>query len=542
MTPVNVKKYEYLLKKSGYDPSKTQYLVNGFTNGFDLKYNGERRVRRMAPNLPFRVGNPTDLWNKVMVEVKNKRYAGPYLEHEIPFTYFIQSPIGLVPKDKGTKTRLIFHLSYPKGGKSVNSAIPDEHCKVVYPDFNEAVLMCIQAGKNATCAKSDMSMAFRHVPLSRQCWKLLVLKATHPVTKVTYFFCDKALPFGSGISCAVFQEFSNSVAHLVTFHTGYDVINYLDDYLFVAYFTSECNRQVKVFLNICKDIQFPVSLEKTVWASTKLVFLGLLLDTVLQTVSIPKEKVDKAMNLIDIFLSKRKVTVYQVQQLCGVINFLCKCVIPGRAFMIRLYSMAPANLKPHHHVAVKQENRLDLLMWKHFLSFPGVYQRPFLDTCNLLTSEDINMYSDASGSIGFGAYCGKSWCWGFWTESFLNDCNPSIEYLELYAVAVAVVNWIDNFQNKNLCLYTDNESVQSMVNNTKSRCRNCMVLMRIIVLQCMKSNVRLFAKWVSTDDNGKADSLSRGDITRFRNLDKNMNDKPDAIPAVLWPPTKLWMY
>ena len=48
-------------------------LVNGFTNGFDLKYNGERRVRRMAPNLPFRVGNPTDLWNKVMVEVKNKR-------------------------------------------------------------------------------------------------------------------------------------------------------------------------------------------------------------------------------------------------------------------------------------------------------------------------------------------------------------------------------------------------------------------------------------------------------------------------------------
>ena len=51
------------------------------------------------------------LWNKVMKEVKEKRFAGPF--KEIPFEHFIQSPIGLVPKDGGKYYRLIFHLSYP---------------------------------------------------------------------------------------------------------------------------------------------------------------------------------------------------------------------------------------------------------------------------------------------------------------------------------------------------------------------------------------------------------------------------------------------
>ena len=47
-----------------------------------------------------------------MKEIAEKRMAGPF--EDIPFEHFIQSPIGLVPKDGGKKTRLIFHLSYPR--------------------------------------------------------------------------------------------------------------------------------------------------------------------------------------------------------------------------------------------------------------------------------------------------------------------------------------------------------------------------------------------------------------------------------------------
>ena len=54
---------------------------------------------KKSPNLKIKVGSATELWNKVMTEVKARRYAGPY--ETVPFKYFIQSPIGLVPKDKG---------------------------------------------------------------------------------------------------------------------------------------------------------------------------------------------------------------------------------------------------------------------------------------------------------------------------------------------------------------------------------------------------------------------------------------------------------
>ena len=137
-----------------------------------------------------------------MTEVKDGRLAGPF--KEIPYEHFIQSPIGLVPKYKGTKTRLIFHLSYPKNGDSVNLGIPDDLCTVKYPDFEEAVKLCLLAGKSCSISRSDISRAFRNVPLLPDQWPLLIMKAIDPRDSKTYYLVDKCLPFGSSISCRIF--------------------------------------------------------------------------------------------------------------------------------------------------------------------------------------------------------------------------------------------------------------------------------------------------------------------------------------------------
>ena len=182
VTPVNAQVFNRLLKQSNYDDNKRQYLVNGFTEGFDLEFEGDREVRRFAPNLKITIGSKEEIWEKMMKEVKGGRYAGPFKEP--PFKHFIQSPIGLVPKDGGKKTRLIFHLSYPRiGNSSVNKGIPRDACKVKYPDFDEAVQMCVRAGKDCHVGKSDVSMAFRNVPLKVKDFPLLVMKAEHPITK-----------------------------------------------------------------------------------------------------------------------------------------------------------------------------------------------------------------------------------------------------------------------------------------------------------------------------------------------------------------------
>ena len=177
-TPLNVKMYHELLVRSKYDVELTKYLVKGFTSGFDIGHRGPTIRQSLSRNIPFQkgVGSKIEMWNKIMKEIQERRVAGPF--DEIPFTNFIQSPIGLVPK-AGNKTRLIFHLSYDFSDSetSLNHHTPDELCTVKYNDFDAAVQICLKASdiklsrcgtRNIFLAKSDLVSAFRVLPISRQ--------------------------------------------------------------------------------------------------------------------------------------------------------------------------------------------------------------------------------------------------------------------------------------------------------------------------------------------------------------------------------------
>ena len=80
------------LVEANYDPNEIEFLRQGFTLGFDIGYSGPENHTSHANNLPFKVGNCTQLWHKLIKEVKNKCVARPF--KHIPFTQFIQSPIG----------------------------------------------------------------------------------------------------------------------------------------------------------------------------------------------------------------------------------------------------------------------------------------------------------------------------------------------------------------------------------------------------------------------------------------------------------------
>ena len=412
ITPVNSDALEAILTQSEYNPEKTKFLVDGFRYGFSLGYEGNERVQIRSPNLKFRIGDETELWNKVMKEVKEKRYAGPF--KQIPFSEYIQSPIGLVPKDGGSSTRLIFHLSYPRNNSntSVNSNTPKGiYCTVKYPDFSKAIKICAETGKGCFCSKSDWKSAFRHFPIQKRFWKFLVMKARNPINKLWYYFVDKCMPFGSSISCAHFQTFSNAIAHIMKTKTGgRDNVNYLDDFLFVAFLRWICNQQVTTFLELCKIINFPVSLDKTVWACKIITFLGMLIDTEKQLIMIPIEKIEKALTQIDKLLlnKKRKATVEQIQKLCGLLNFLCRAIVPGRPFLMRLYASLSGykriNLKPHHHVKLSWDTIFDLEVWKLFLNMPECFSRPFMDFNGCFEARQIDWFTDSAKALGKGVW------------------------------------------------------------------------------------------------------------------------------------------
>ena len=203
--------------------------------------------------------------------------------------------------------------------------------------------------------------------------------ARSPFDGKIYYFIEKCLPFGAAISCLHFQHFSNSVSFILKVKTsGFKLPNYLDDFLFVAMLKSTCNQLVQEFINICNKIQFLVSLEKTIWDTTTLTFLGMLLDSESQTVSVPIEKIQKAVDLVTEILQSRKTTVKKLQKLTGFLNFICRCVLLGRAFTRRMYCHYSPLMLPHHHVRVNTELKSDLRVWLSFLNNPAIYCRHLL--------------------------------------------------------------------------------------------------------------------------------------------------------------------
>ena len=281
-----------------------------------------------------------------MKEIRLKRVPGPF--KTIPFDNFIQSPIGLVPKAGGDQTRLIFPLSYDFEGKgedrcrSLNKAIPREFCFVTYNDLDHAVrqILIIRDeevqrrkllgnGQQDTDAepvvvyfgKSDVRSAFRVLLLSRKSFLWLVMMAQKPVSNEWVFFVDKCLPFGASISCALFQRVSNGIRHIGEFETGSPLTNYLDDFLFFALLKQRLNFLLSEFIHIRGLVGMPIALEKTEWATTLIMFLGILLDGERFILSLPLEKQEKAVYLLERMVSKRKVTVHELQSLCGFFEF-----------------------------------------------------------------------------------------------------------------------------------------------------------------------------------------------------------------------------
>lgn len=540
---------------SQYDRMESEFLVDGFSNGFRLGYDGPRNVKIESNNLHLRVGDNFDLWNKIMIEVEAKRYSGPYStpDEVFPDCHMI-NPIGLVEKPgKPGKTRLINHYSYPPGS-SVNDFIPDNYSKVHYQDFQDAITIALDLLRNTEIlepdlhfSKTDAVNAFRVLPISYldRCFQML--KAKNPLTKKWSYFVDLNCGFGSSSSCFLYDKVSRLLRHLYKWKTGMEAVVYLDDGLQMGLSETLCNRNLDTYLNICREINLPTSDEKTVRATRVINFLGLLIDAIRKLISIPAVKVSKALNLMDQIIDAKKTTVLHMQRITGLLNFFCRAIVPGRTFTRRMYAyFAHLNMKPHYHLRVTNEMRFDLGVWRSFLAQDQAVLRPFanFDTALVSTCEEIIWTSDAAKSpeLGFAAcYWHKStntifYAYDQWEPGLIEKYDPSVQSLELVALTVGIFLFSERLANDTVTLWCDNQAVIQMVENGSSSCKHCMKLIRLIVLCALKRNIVYRVKFLASKDNRASDLLSRLKVRQFLdNLPRRWKAQRINIPKQLMP-------
>ena len=501
--------------------SSAKILIEGFTNGFKLGYSGNR-ISRESPNLKSINDNPKAAFDKINKEVNLNRIAGPFISKPLP--NLIVSPIGLVPKAEPGKFRLIQHLSHPLGG-SVNDGIDRSMCYVHYTNFDDAVKLVVGAGKGALMAKTDIESAFRLLPVHPSDFHLLGMKLDN------LYYVDKALPMGASCSPALFETFSTFLEWVVKKEIGIDSIcHYADDFLLVSSNSRlSCSHALLKFKEICHRLGVPLAEDKTVGPTSNIVFLGLQIDSELMTISIPLVKITAIIDKIKDALKMSKITLRQIQSLIGSLSFVCKAISPGRAFLRRLIDLTRGVTKPWFKIRLTAGAKSDLNMWLVFLrDFNGV---SIIPDQRWYAGEDLQLFTDASGEIGFGGFFQGKWFQGKWLGE---SKDRAIAWKEFFPIVVAIVLWGGILSGKRIILRCDNEGVVAILNRQTSKCPEIMNLVRFFVLQCLRNNVSFHASHISGVNNNVADALSRFQMGRFWAEVPTADSAATPVPEFIW--------
>jgi hypothetical protein len=472
-----------------------------------------------APNLKSAVQQPVIVNEKLEKEINANRIAGPFPTS--PFPNLRVSPIGIVPKKQTGKFRLIHHLSYPQGD-SINDGIPEEEATVQYQSIDDATTLIRRLGKDSYLAKTDIAEAFRIVPLHPSQYPLFGIKWQDK------FFYDKCLPMGCRSSCRIFETLSNALQWMSNTRLGIKSMSHiLDDFLIGEKEKSACQYSLNKFLALCSNLGIPTAPEKTTQPTKVLSFVGYELDTHNMEVRLPADKLTKGKALITECMSKEKVQLRFMQSVIGFLNFACGAIVPGRPFLRRLINLTIGIREPFYYLRITKAARADLLTWEVFLSsFNG---KSLMLPVIWNSSNHMQMYTDAAGATGYGAIMGYEWFFGRWEGNWQGQ---SITLLELYPIVVAVETWSQKLANCCVEFHSDNQAVTIIINKQTSKDEQIMVLVRRLVLTCLRYNILFQAYHIPGVKNILADALSRLQVEEFRRLAPLAAKQPTPIPPL----------
>jgi hypothetical protein len=530
-TPINVNLLEKALKGHP-DRQFVSQLCQNLRHGARIGFQG-KRVQRFSKNLPTALADPTVVSSNLATEVSLGRVAGPF--DTPPFPNFQVSPIGLVPKKHSNKFRTIFHLSFPKSGiTSINYSISPEDFSLQYVSIDDAIEGIMRFGQGCFLAKTDIESAFRLIPVHPDDYELLGM-----FWDGKYYY-DKVLPFGLRSAPFLFNQLSEALEWILLNNCQISfACHILDDFLIIerkanaAPVDSKCQHSLVAMLRTFQNMNIPIAPGKTQGPSQVLEFMGIILDTSNMQARLPNDKIQRLQEVFDQFKNRRSCSLKELQSLIGTLNFACKVVPPGRPFLQRMIALTRNVKQQHHFVKLNKGFFHDLEMWQKFiLNWNGAN---FFLPSQWQDSDSLILYTDASGTLGFGGIFGRKWFQGRWhSHQQLGVPGISIAWQELFAIVVACQIWGTLLRDQRIEFKCDNESVVNMINSKRSKIPRAMDLIRHLTLLTLQYNIYVRASHIPGKRNEIADSLSRFQLQRFRHLAPQADTNPCAIPQVMF--------
>ena len=227
---------------------------------------------------------------------------------------------------------------------------------------------------------------------------------------------------------------------------SYTIVNYVDDLLGLENLDIS-DPSFNFLLKILSQADFPISQSNLAPSSTSCVCLGLLIDTVKETISVPKEK---NVGYYKWALSQKTLSKNNLQSLIGSLMFLHRNVKPTCVFPIEL------------------------------------------DAC----------LGDLGGCWGSNIYFTQ-------ILDHIKVDNSNITHCELFNAFVALTVWGSQWKGRRLLINLDNMASVAIVNSGFTKDIKLAAIARNIWMQCALYDIEIVASHLAGVENKVADLLSR---------------------------------
>ena len=342
----------------------------------------------------------------------------------------------------------------------------------------------------------DLKVVYLQVPMHPESRKFLRFVAWGKV----YQF--KVLCFGLS---TVSQVFTRVMAPVSAFlhHSGNRLHRYLDDWLIQASSWEQVLLALDAVLQLCSSLGIVVNWEKSHLVPTqRMVYLGVLLDSVSFRASPALKRVEKLLSIGDTFLSCERQPVSPWLELLGVLSSMIQLVPGGRLRMRSLQFVLRHSwdqVDQSTLVRWTQEVRVDFEWW---LSRERLELGVSLDQ----VSPQLELWSGTS-DVGWGAHLGDDLASGLWAPA---DLEMSINTRELLAIERALEFFAPLLQNSSVAVFVDNSTAIAYLRNeggTRSPLLNAIA--QRILRWAESRQVTLAPQLIMGRHNVLADSLSR---------------------------------
>lgn len=439
--------------------------------------------------------------NRIQVEsqIKEELRLGRYII--TPHKPTIVSALGAIPKPDGTGVRLIHDCSRPLG-QGVNAYADPESFSFESVD---TALKYIKPG--SFMAKIDIKSAYRHVGIHPDNYHVTGLQWHFAGDPQPTFMYDTRLMFGASESVGCFHRLTQSVVRMVQRRVQCAVLCYLDDFLIISDSAEACKQSMDILLSILLELGFNINWDKLVTPTNCITFLGILLNSISMTMSIPEAKLCEIKNCAEQWLHKSKATKKDIQSFVGKLAWAARCVKAIRPCFRSLIDLQKRLKHKSHRTRIPSSIKQDIQYFiKWCVRFNGVV---FCDPLQQ-PQPDTTLFCDASLQAG-AAWCDRDFVYSNWEADFPSISQQPIFVKEMCAVLLAVRRWCKRWQFKRVHIYTDNKGVEWALRTGTTRNPFANQLLKDILWLMAWHNVTCHVHYVNTKDNYIADSLSRLD-------------------------------